>query len=52
MSVIKKQAMAAAATQSMAAGHPPQVSGDIKRDTDQPMRDATGDDDQPQKALQ
>jgi transformation/transcription domain-associated protein len=34
----------------MAAGHPPQVSGDIKRDTDQPMRDATGDDDQTQKS--
>jgi transformation/transcription domain-associated protein len=50
MSVIKKQAMAAAATQSMAANHPSQVSGDIKRDTDQPMRDATSDEDQAQKS--
>jgi transformation/transcription domain-associated protein len=45
MSVIKKQAMAAAATQSMTANHSSQVSGDIKRDTDQPMRDATSDED-------
>jgi transformation/transcription domain-associated protein len=50
MSVIKKQAMAAAATQSMAANHPSQISGDIKRDTDQPMRDATSDEDQAQKS--
>jgi transformation/transcription domain-associated protein len=50
MSVVKKQAMAAAATQSMTANHPSQLSGDIKRDSDQPMRDATSDEDQAQKS--
>jgi len=50
MSVIKKQAMAAAATQSMTANHPSQAHGDNKRDVDQPMRDATGNEDQAQKS--
>jgi transformation/transcription domain-associated protein len=46
MSAIKKQAMAAAATQNMTANHPSQVSADNKRDVDQPMRDVTSDEDQ------
>jgi transformation/transcription domain-associated protein len=46
MSAVKKQAMAAAATQSMTANHPSQVSGDNKRDPDQSMRDATSDENQ------
>ena len=50
MSTIKKQAMAAAAAQTMVANQLPQVSADNKRDVDQPMRDATGDEDQTQKS--
>jgi transformation/transcription domain-associated protein len=48
MSTIKKQAMAAAATQSMTATHSSQVAGDKKRDVDQHMRDVAGDEDQTQ----
>ena len=50
MSTIKKQAMAAAAAQTMVANQLPQVSADNKREVDQPMRDATGDEDQTQKS--
>jgi transformation/transcription domain-associated protein len=50
MSAIKKQAMAAAATQSITTNHPSQMSGDNKRDSDQAMRDDTGDEDQTQKS--
>jgi transformation/transcription domain-associated protein len=47
---MKKQAIAAAATQSMTASHSTQMPSDIKRDVDQPMRDATGGDDQSQNS--